>query len=348
MSTSWPTNPTVHNLSLPSSPKLEPSGLTFVTDSDGVVWLFVASDNGYLTKGSMNTDHTPPTISWSDAYSFQNSDNKLGDYESATVTGVDAVMVGIEGDAFDKPNSPDVPYPIIARFDTSDTSDGNEIGDFTGSQWELRNFERGAVGGNAGMEALTLVPTDACPSSWLLDSPLNQSGDSSYQPYYGGFFFVAAQSECGVIFVYDLVKGSGQSHSAIPFKNLPTMKATGFPKNGDGSSVSNNATCALQISDLFFEQTSQVLYVLYDGDTGNDYLQALTLNNDGTFTQKWAVKTPYVGCEGLAVYGSDLYLAVDLSSSQTGVSPLAHDGVYQLPGLIATMNNQVSSLAASA
>lgn len=345
MSTSWPNNPTVNNLSLPTSPSLEPSGLTFVTDSDNVVWLFVASDNGYLTKGSLNTS-TPPTVTWSTAYSFQPSSDKMGDYESVTTTGTNAVMVGIEGDAYDKNGNALVPYPIIARFDASNTSSSNQIGSFTGSQWELRNFERGVVGGNtgnAGMEALTLVPTAACPSSWLLDSPLNSNSDSSYQPYYGGLFFVAAQAECSVIFVYDLVKGGGQSHTAIPFKTLPTMKATGFPKNGNGSSVASNATCALQISDLFFEPTSNVLYVLYDGDAGNDYLQALTLNADGTFTQKWAAQTPYVGCEGVAVYGNDLYLAVDLSGSQTGVAPLGSDGVYQFPGFISTMNRQVSS-----
>lgn len=336
--TSWPSTQSVNNLSLPSSPKLEPSGLTFVSDDSNTKWLFVVSDNGYLTKGSMNTSHTPPTFSWQTAHQFRQSSDKMGDYESVATTGKNEVMIGIEGD------SSDVPYPIIARFNTSNTSSSNQIGDFSSSQWTLRNFEQGAMGGGAGMEALTFVPNGSYPSAWLLDSPLNPNRSSSYLPYYGGLFFAATQSECGVIFVYDLAQGNNQSHNTLSFKNLPTMVQNGFPKNSNGSSVSSNAAGPLQISDLYFEPTSKVLYVLYDESSGFDYLQALTLNtSDGSFTQKWAVRTPYLGCEGVAVYGNDLYLAVDLSSSQTGNNPVLQDGVYQFPSFITTMNNAVAS-----
>lgn len=346
MSTSWPTNPTVNNLNLPSSPSLEPSGLTFVTDSDGTVWLFVASDNGYLTRGSLDTS-SPPVVTWNTAHSFQPKKNKLGDYESVTSTGPNQMMVGIEGDAAnDKndPTEPSVPYPIIARFDITYTSDGNDIGDFTGSQWTLSDFTNPSGKANKGMEGLTFVPNGSYPTSWLLNSPRNPNQEPNYRPHYGGLFFTATQASPATIFVYDLGAGSGDSHSVASFETLYTMNSDGFPLNLDGSSVSNGPSGQLQISDLFFDQTSRVLYVLYDGDSGNDYLQALVLGtSDGTFSQLWAVQTPFQGCEGLAVSGDDLYLAVDLSSHQTGVAPLSQDGVYQFPGFISTMNSQVNT-----
>jgi hypothetical protein len=266
---------------------LEPSGLTIYTDSNNVKWLYLASDNGRIARMKVSQPNK-----WA-VQSFFDSDDKQGDFESICVA-KGKLMVGVEGG--DKDGDPT--YAHIERF-TPDTSD-DSLGSFTGSKWKISDIK---PDDKSGMEGMTFVPDGSYPASWL---PSKQNGKSLC---YGGVFLVSFQSAkdksnnnestAGYIFVYDLPEGNKDSHDVSYVHKF-----------------SDDLLSTRKISDLDYDASSQLLYVLYDDD-GNttDVLQALTLNSSG-IAFNYQTIPPYYGCEGVTVDGTTLYLALDQNSDQ--------------------------------
>lgn len=247
---------------------LEPSGLTLDTATHT---LYMVSDNGKLAAKNLNNE----TSSWIEqtlSYTYQSKSKTYGFECIALVKG--DLMLGVEG--ADEDNGQ--PYPRILRFDQNNTSSTNPLGTLTGSEWVL---EIDDLDDNGGMEAMTFVPDAYCPSSW---------GSSSY---YGGFFLVALQSKPGTVYVYDLPKGSGKSHTVKDY-------------------VASFSTDVLNLksSDMCFDAGK--LYILYD-DTF-DALQVFNLSKDG-ITLANQTQPPTKNCEGITVNGTTLYLALDQNSN---------------------------------
>ncbi len=260
-----------------SQADLEPSGLSLDPSTN---FLYLVSDNGKLALKDLSN----PDTSWIEQSLNYTSKGKTYPYGFESIALVKGnLMLGVEG----ADDAKDMKYPMILRFNqTSDPQNGN-LGSLTGSSWTL---EISDLDNNAGMEAMTFVPDQYCPSSW---------GSSSY---YGGFFLVGLQSKPGVIYVYDLPKGNGSAHTV---KKAVTSFTTGQVN--------------LKTSDMCFDNGS--LYILYDDSF--DALQVLTLSKSGvSFTNQ--TMPPTKNCEGITVNGSTVYLALDQNSNSL------NNYVYQL------------------
>lgn len=217
-------------------------------------------------------------------------DEKYGDFESIATDGTN-LYVGLEGGAEnDKPK-----FPKVVQFDTST----NKI---QGYHWSLSSPEP-AKGKNNGMEAFT--------------------------HYSGDYYFMAFQSEKGVIYVYNLNKNNsgGGLGTAVKF-TLPE------PDGNDG-----------KLSDLYWHGARQRLYALYDSNakSGANYLQELSVTvtevaisttqtekvYSATQTDLWITpaycKHPDISTEDLSTadwesctfVGDDLYLGLDRSHPST-------------------------------
>jgi len=276
----------------------EPSGLAFASKND-VGYIYMVSDDGYilaLESGSSTWE--------SDQYG--NDDDH--DFECIT-RAKGKLMIGVEGGA--DVGGGNYSSPVIRRYDQTTSNDGKELGNFTNSEWTLNGM---TIDGAGGMEGMTFIPQEDCPSSW---------GTASY---YGGFFLVAVQSARGTIYVYDLPQGGGTSHTV----NAPVASFT-------------DELLGLKISDMCYDKNSQRLIVLYDDTARGDYtgvgssdyvgaIQVLKLDN-GTFISTLAERTPYVGSEGVAYNNNNLFIALDQSgskdssTSQWGVNGLTDNTV---------------------
>jgi hypothetical protein len=306
----------------------EPSGLTIYTDK-GSKWLFMVSDNGMVAKAVLPSNSTPTgTLDWT-VNPSPDVKNKAYDYESVTFANGN-LMIGVEGDRDD--NSGGLTKPVIKRFDQNRTSKDDPAGDFTGSTWTLNGIDFGSKNNAGGMEAMTLVPYGKYPSNW-----------TDGAPHYGGIFFAAVQANYGRIYVYELPQGHGNPGSA----SLQNLGSASNPLQVPTVTSAPSGSKPL-ISDMFFDVGSNALYVLYDGgkdangnDLGNDYLQKLTISTSNSatgsnaLTKVWDTELPWTDCEGLAVDGNTLYLAIDVSSSSS--MPKADDGVYVLPGILSKL-----------
>lgn len=299
----------------------EPSGLTIYSDG-GNKWLFMVSDNGIVAKAQLPASGSPTgTLSWQ-INPTPDPDDKAYDYESVTFANGN-LMIGVEGDRKDGSSKTS---PVVNRFDQDRTTNSNPAGSFTGSTWTLNGIDFGSQT-NSGMEGLTLVPFGSYPSNW--------TGGTA--PHYGGIFFAAVQALAGRVYVYDLAQGGGNSTSVNP---LDLGSSASNPLQvPNPSTVSGSKPL---ISDLFFDASSSALYALYDGEgnsnvTAQDYLQKLTISTASNataanaLTQVWAYALPWLDCEGLAINGNDVYVAID-SGSHPG-----NDGIFVLPGLLSKL-----------
>lgn len=265
---------------------LEPSGLVVLSDT-----LYMVSDNGYLVSIDVSAGAALDT-GWTMVHNFTNdagySDNSdKYDLECITVA-TGSLMVGVEGSSqYD---------PHILRYDT--TRDAP-----TGSVWDISDVT--LSGG--GMEAMTLVPSSACPPETLNGqrNPAFYGGTA----YYGGYFFAAYQSKAGYVYVYDLPKGGGATQTVgSHLKKFQINDAAG-----------NMIT--LQASDMCF--ADGYLFVLFDGGGSQDELHLFSVRADGTGLDHvaasylpsitgWTAKTDF---EGLTIDGTNLYLSVDARNS---------------------------------
>jgi hypothetical protein len=300
----------------------EPSGLTLYTDK-GSKWLFMVSDNGIVARLALPTTSTPTWI----INPSPDVNDKAYDYESVTFANGN-LMIGVEGDRDDGSSKT---KPVIKRFDQNRTSNDDPAGDFTGSSWTLNGIDFGSKS-NSGMEAMTLIPYGKYPSNW-----------TDGAPHYGGVFFVAVQANYGKVYVYELPQGHGNPGSA----SLLNLGSASNPLTVPTVASAPSGSKPL-ISDMFFDAASNALYVLYDGGKdasgnplGNDYLQQLTIStsNNATgsnaLTKVWDTELPWTDCEGLAVDGNTLYLAIDVSNSSS--MPKADDGVWVLPDILSKL-----------
>jgi hypothetical protein len=301
--------------------------LTLYTDK-GSKWLFMVSDNGMLAKAVLPSSSTPTGILDWKVNPSPDLQDKAYDYESVTFANGN-LMIGVEGDRSD--GNGGRTKPVIKRFDQNRTSNDDPAGDFTGSTWTLNgiDFTKGDAG---GMEAMTLVPYGKYPSSW-----------TDGAPHYGGIFFTAVQAHYGRIYVYELPQGHGNAGSASLLNLGSASNPLTVPKVNSAPTGSKPL-----ISDMFWDAGSNALYVLYDGgkdadgkDLTHDYLQKLTISTSNSatgsnaLTTVWEAKLPWTDCEGLAIDGDTLYLAIDVSSSST--MPKSDDGVYVLPGVLSQL-----------
>jgi len=311
------------SLKLPDAQTFEPSGLTLYTDSNNDPWIFVVGDSGKVIKAKINHSrdgkpgdtswHGPDTFAASDIPVALNDDSvKPNDFECVTFANGN-VMIGVEGDrpydtATGKDDGSDDAKtpPHILRFDQEDDDNGNikKVGTLTGSSWDLTDLLPSGAKKNAGMEGLTFIPNGYFPSTW------------SDGGHYGGIFLATTQSSGGTAQAYCLAQGSdrnGKTQEDLASSAVATL------------TIPAPSTDGPLISELFFDTQRGCLWVLYDGGASSDYLQALTLDTtDGTLTQAWADNAPWLGVEGMAVDGDDLYLAIDNNDDT--------DGVYVLSG----------------
>lgn len=277
----------------------EPSGLAFV-NKDDTGYMYMVSDDGYIFalksgESTWDSDH------------YGNDDDH--DFECVT-RAKGKLMIGIEGGVKEENGS--YTSPVVRRYDQTLNEDGKELGNFTNSEWTLNGMP---IDGAGGMEGLTFIPQEGCPSSW---------GTASY---YGGFFLVAVQSRRGTIYVYDLPQGGGTAHTVA-------QPVTSF----------TDELLDLKISDMCYDKGSQRLIVLYDDTAHGDYtgvgtsdfvgaLQVLKLDDDGNFASTLTTRTPYVGSEGVGYNNNNLFIALDQSgsssssTSQWGVNGLTENTV---------------------
>lgn len=224
-------NPNVSDL------KLEPSGMNTWTNSSGKVWIYLASDNGRISRIAVgDTKNDWQTHDYGSGGEF--------DFESIANAGDGMLLIGVEGgDSGGNYN-----YAHVKQLNPSDNSTSN-IGTFTNNIWKLGHYQP-SVG--AGMEAFTFVPRANCPSSWGTPTGFN------------GFFLAAYQSRIGQADVYDLPPNSGGTVNAtyVTTITVDNPNPTGYP-NG------------LKISDFFFNVATNRLFVLYDDTV--DALQQCTL-----------------------------------------------------------------------
>jgi hypothetical protein len=172
------------------------------------------------------------------------------------------------------------------------------------------------------MEGLTFVPKGAFPAAW------------SDGGHYGGVFLVATQSTVQTAYVYCLAQGSS-TVDGTPQRDLLSSPvrvseeglSSGALTIALPAGLSSNPGHDPLISELFFDAARGYLWVLYDGGAQADYLQALALDaTTGALTEAWSGALPWMGVEGMAVDGDDLYLAIDNNDDS--------DGVYLLAGFV--------------
>lgn len=306
------------SLKLPSATNFEPSGLTTYSDSTDP-WIFAVGDSGQVIKAKINhcrdghpdqtSWHGPTTISDSSINVSDNaSDLKPNDFESVTFAN-GRIMLGVEGDRTSDKH-PNPTCPKVLRFGQDDTS--NEVGTLTGSTWDLNGITPNDKT-NAGMEAMTFIPSGSYPSAWASST------------HYGGVFVVATQAETCTAYVYNLADGNGGADIASSPVNVSTnglsLGALEIPQPG----ASLQESKLPKISEFCFDASRGYLWVLYDGGSSKDYLQALSLDpTTGSLTEMWSSDLPWMGVEGMAIDGNDLYIAIDNNDST--------DGVYLLSG----------------
>lgn len=294
--------------------KSEPSGLAIYTDASGK-WIFMVSDNGLVSRAALPSSSAPTgQLAWKTNPTPSTSD-KLYDYECvAFSTANGSLWVGVEGDSTATQN------PLVQKFIPSDGNAQNPAGFFvSGDTWTLQGINFGGQTKN-GMEALELIPSGYYPSTW--------GGNVNL----GGIFFAAVQANHDKMYVYTL---GTLNFGAVGLTNLdgPSNPLT-IP------AVASAGTGATpKVSDLCF--TGGRLYVLYDGGDDasgqtltHDFLQRITISTSSSATTTNALRSdgdyqlPWIGCEGLAIDGYDLYIAVDNGSDPS------LNGVYVLPGVM--------------
>ncbi|APR75542.1 Hypothetical protein A7982_00888 [Minicystis rosea] len=265
---------------------LEPSGLVVLDDT-----LYMVSDNGYLVSMDVS-DGASLNKAWTTVHNFTNDpgykDNSDSyDLESITVA-TGKLMIGVEGNSSYDPH--------IFRYDTAND-------DTTSSIWDITDVT--LTGG--GMEAMTFVPGSACPPQTIN----GQSNPAYYggSQYYGGYFFAAYQSKTGYVYVYDLPKGSNDTHTVS--SHLEKFEI----KDGNGDTIT------MEASDMCF--ANNYLFILFDGGGTQDVIHIFSIRSDGTGLDHagasylpslpgWTKKTDF---EGLTIDGSDMYLSVDANNS---------------------------------
>lgn len=163
----------------------------------------------------------------------------------------------------------------------------------------------GRDGGQPRHGGLTWLPPDAIPSAWGLDT------DDTIP------LFAAVQAVASTIYVF---LPSSKHIGATQTVDCATQIAVPQPSNASGTAL---------ISDLFYDTNTRTLFALYDGGASADYLQALRFNSSGDLREVNATQMPWKGCEGVAVFGEDLYFATDDNKSSG-----SNDGVYLVRGFI--------------
>lgn len=316
------------SLHLPDANDFEPSGLTLYTDDEDT-WLFVVGDSGKVIKYDISAGrwHGPDTFDASEIPVALNDDSlKPTDFECVTFAHGN-IMIGVEGDRpYDDGSDDDSDDartpPHILRFDQDKDGGGNrrKVGELTGSSWNLTDLVAPGAKKNAGMEGLTFLPNGSFPAAW------------SDGGHYGGIFLATTQASGGAVRAYCLVQGSdpqGKTRQDLDTTAIlvgdpdPEPLVLTVPEPSEDDPL---------ISELFFDTKRGYLWVLYDGGSESDYLQALSLDpTDGTLTQVWADEVPWIGVEGMAIHGDDLYLAIDDNLDED----VSDDGVYVLSGFVA-------------
>ncbi len=322
------------SLKLPNATTFEPSGLTIYSDGTDP-WIFAVGDSGQVIKAKINhcrdgnpgdtSWHGPTTISASSInVTDNNSDLKPNDFESVTYAN-GKIMLGVEGDRTSSKH-PNPTCPKVLRFNQSDSS--NDVGTLTGSTWDLNGITPNDKT-NAGMEAMTFVPSGSYPSSWASSN------------HYGGVFVVATQAETCTAYVYNLDDGNGGNDIASSPVNVSTDGLSLGALTISQPRASSGESKTPKISEFCFDASRGYLWVLYDGGSSKDYLQALALDSTtGALTEVWSSDLPWMGVEGMAIDGNDLYIAIDNNDSS--------DGIYLLSGFTNKITFSSSSAAGAA
>lgn len=289
------------NLNMPmgsGTNRMEPSGLTIALDNTSAKKLFMVSDNGGLAMMRLPFGSNPTSNDWTTLQNPTNSTDKSDDYECVCYVPSmgDKVLIGVEG------------YRLVdsvyssPKVRTYDISSG-----FKTDTWTLALPTAGKT--NSGMEAMTSLNGATFPSDWSFgtDMPI----------------LTAVQAQAGKAYVYSLP-------TTPPTISVKVYKELTIPQP-----VSGSTTSAL-ISEMFFDKSTSILYVLYDGGGSSDYLQALQWHVSGTSLTLSAInvaKMPWIGCEGMVVDGNDLYFSTDNGQDTS------KDGVYLLSGFISGFIN---------
>jgi hypothetical protein len=286
---------------------MEPSGLAVIYNAPAQDTLFMVSDNGGYAElplpynGTSQWDSSPPT----------NKPDHSDDYECVTFAGnTQLVLVGVEGYQ-DPNNTGNLTSPVVKQYNSITNV-------FASYVWTLTR-PTGNAKKNSGMEALTYLPNGSVPASWKVTNTL--------------LVLMAVQSIPGKAYVYALPINQGTT----------TTTPQGTTTNPQGSmTVALSHTLDIPspvsgqtpaISELYFDAAASILYVLYDDkNVPNDYLQALRWTVSGstvTLASINVAQMPWKGCEGMAVYGNDLFFATD-----DGGGTSTNNGVYQITDFI--------------
>jgi hypothetical protein len=294
------------SLGMPSG--FEPSGLTIVPS--GPDWLFMVSDNGGLAKTAL--PYASPA-SWISSAPTNNPDHS-DDYESVTCMGGNPtlVMIGVEGFRTPPGGGP-LTMPSVRQYHAHGTT---SPGAFEPNTWILE-LPTPPTQANAGMEALTWVPSSAIPPIWGL------SVDSTLP------LFMAVQAVPDLINVYLMPTNFNESTQTLTCARQLAVQQPHWTAGGP----------AALISDLCYDDATGVLWILYDGGASADYLQACRLPTSGTGAGSLQlineIQMPWLGCEGVTVNGNDLFFCTDDNKSSG-----SHDGVYVVPGFVSTFIHQ--------
>lgn len=291
----------IASLGMPStSPGMEPSGLAIMKLGD-TRYLFMVSDNGGMAKSPLPGSDNK--MSWLVDDPPASDPDKLYDFESVTVADGQAAwtLVGREGYRPVSGQPDKLTSPVALRYDASSTT---SCATAKAQSWNLM-LPADAAKSNQGMEGMTWVPPDAIPSAWGLDT------DDTIP------LFVAVQSVASTIYV---MLPSSKHIAETQVVAWSYVVAVPQPSNASGTAL---------ISDLFYDTNTRTLFALYDGGASADYLQALRFNSSGELREVNSTTMPWKGCEGVAVFGEDLYFCTDDNKSSG-----SNDGVYLVRGFI--------------
>jgi hypothetical protein len=284
------------------STRLEPSGLTLAPSASNGPVLVMVSDNGGLGKMTLPYNALDPSRSSWTVTAPTHASDKSDDYECAACVGgnADWVLVGVEGYRTVSGSSTLSP-PLLKRLSAKTMQFQNDL-------WSLAIPTASSESkSNSGMEALTDISNAPWPSGW--SKPANSF-----------LMLTAVQSKASTAYIYavPVIPGVGQS--------VPVLRSIAIPQP-------DSAVSGALISELFFDSSSNILYVLYDGGSSSDYFQALqwtVSNNSITLNRINVAKLPWTGCEGMVVKGADLFFCTDDGKDVNQ----SKNGVYVMPGFV--------------
>lgn len=283
---------------------MEPSGLTIAYDNQNKKKLVVVSDNGGIAMMRLPYGSNPTSNDWTILNQPTNKSDKSDEYECACYFSSmgDKVLLGVEG--YHNNGNGNYSAPTVVTYDLSSG--------FKNTTWTLTAPT--AYTNNKGMEAMTNISGAPLPTSWALPS--------STMP-----ILTAVQAQAGKAYMYTLA-------TTPPSTPVAVWHTIDIPQPVSGQTA--------KISEMYYDSPNKILYVLYDGGTSNDYLQALSwVATDGnsstgapagiTLSTLGLAQLPWVGCEGMVVDGLDVYFSVDNGNDTS------HNGVYILTNFVSTL-----------